>query len=117
MTIMSVKQGGPPGCLIRTVQPVFKPVPLCSLRFSEENEFLTNSQHSHFHNLSNIRLHVFVGEVSSEEPSTHLHPETTRLPRPGRHPQGMFKKWSLPVGSQSRREMHDLHDLLNPPSR
>lgn len=28
------------------------------------------------------------GALPGEEPSSHLHPETERLPRPGRHPKG-----------------------------
>lgn len=36
-----------------------------------------------------------VGKVSGQESSSHLHPETERLPRPGRHTEGKMAKFKV----------------------
>lgn len=41
--------------------------------------------------MSSVNIVSDAGEVSGEEPPTHLHPETERLPGPSRHSQGKME--------------------------
>lgn len=44
---------------------------------------------------SNTVFMFDVGKISGQESSSHLHPETERLPRPGRHTEGEMAKFKV----------------------